>query len=101
MTILGLILAVNAVLHVLIVYRFGAKENVAFVVYAFVDAALALGVFFGAPYVLWATLILTAIGFVGQMMQLNKLKRDKTIDWAIAASDAATLLCTVYLLFAK
>ena len=34
MTILGLLLAVNAVLHVLIVYRFGAKENVPFLVFA-------------------------------------------------------------------
>ena len=101
MTILGLLLAVNAVLHVLIVYRFGAKENVAFLVFAVIDAALAIGVFLGAPYILWLTLIPTAIGLVGQTVQLNRLKRDKTIDWAIEAADAATLLWTLYLLFAK
>ena len=97
-TILGLLLAVNAALHVLIVYRYGVKENIAFLVYAFIDAALAIGVFLAAPYVLWLTLILTAIGFVGQIVNLNRLKREKTIDWAIAAADAATLLCTLYLL---
>ncbi len=101
MTILGLLLAINAMLHALIVYRFGAKENVAFLVYAVIYAALAIGVFLGAPYVLWLTLVLAAIGFVGQLVTLNRLKRDKTLDWAIAAADAATLLCTLYLLFAK
>jgi hypothetical protein len=101
MIILGLLLAVNAVLHVLIVYRFGAKENVPFLVFAVIYAALAIGVFLGAPYILWLTLIPTAIGLVGQTVTLNRLKRDKTIDWAIEAADAATLLCTLYLLFAK
>ncbi len=53
------------------------------------------------PYILWATLIPTAIGFVGQIVQLGRLKRDKTIDWVIVAADAAILVCTLYLLFAK
>ena len=101
MTILGLLLAVNAVLHVLIISRFGLKENISFLVYALIDAALAVGVFLGLPHVLWVTLILTAIGFVGQLVTLKRLTRDKTIDWAIATADAATLLCTLYLLFAK
>jgi hypothetical protein len=101
MTVLALLLAINAVLHVVIVSRFGLKENVAFLVYAVIDAALAVGVFLGLPHVLWVTLILTAIGFVGQLVTLKRLTRDKTIDWAVAAADAATLVCTLYLLFAK
>ncbi len=101
MTILALLLAVNAVLHVLIISRFGLKGNISFLVYALIDAALAVGVFLDLPHVLWVTLILTAIGFVGQLVTLKRLTRDKTIDWAIAAADAATLLCTLYLLFAK
>ncbi len=101
MSILGLLLAINAVLHALIVYRFGAKENVAFVVWAVFDSALAIGVFLGAPYILLLILVPTAIGFVGQAVQLNRLKRDKTIDWVIFAADASILVFTLYFLFAK
>ena len=94
MTILALVLAVNAVLHVLVLSRFGLKGNIGFLVYAIIYAALAVGVFLGGPHVLWVTLVLGAIGFLGQLVQLKRDTRDKTLDWAVAAADAATLLCT-------
>ena len=38
MTLLALLLAIDAALHALLVYRFGIKENMSFFVYVFVDA---------------------------------------------------------------
>ena len=49
MTLLALLLAIDAALHALFVYRFGIKENMSFFVYVFVDAALALAVFLNLP----------------------------------------------------
>ena len=64
-TLLALLLAIDAALHALFVYRFGIKENMSFFVYVFVDAALALAVFLNLPYVLWPALILSVMDLSG------------------------------------
>src|SRR6267378_762250 len=63
MTLLAFLLAVDAVLHGLLVYRFGIKENMKFFAYVFIYAALAVAVFLNLPYVLWPALVLSVIGF--------------------------------------
>ena len=79
MMILAAMLAVDAVLHALVIYRYGVGQaNVPFLVFIFVDAALALAVFFAVPYALWATLILSAFGLVGLTVTFNKPQREKT-----------------------
>ena len=59
MTLLALLLAINAVLHAAVVIRFGARNNAPYVLFAFVYAALAVAVFLLVPYVLWAVLVLS------------------------------------------
>jgi hypothetical protein len=44
MTLLALLLAIDAALHALLVYSFGIKENMSFFVYVFIYAALAVAV---------------------------------------------------------
>ena len=95
------ILAVNAILHGIVVARFGVRgNNEPFLVFALVDAALAVAVYLSVPYALWAVLILSIIGIVGLSVTFNKPVRDKTFDKMIWVLDAATILCAGYLLFA-
>jgi hypothetical protein len=48
-----LLVGLLAVLHALLIARFGTKGNEPFLIFAAVDAALALAVYFAVPYVLW------------------------------------------------
>jgi hypothetical protein len=101
MTLLALLLAIDAALHALLVYRFGIKENMSFFVYVFIYAALALAVFLNLPYMLWPALIFSAIGFVGLTVRFNQPQRDKTIDKSIWVADLAAIICAIYLLFVR
>jgi hypothetical protein len=64
------LLVLDAMLHRYLVYRFGAQQNIAFLLFALVYAALALAVlgllgsFFSLCAVLWVTLGLTAVGLI-------------------------------------
>ena len=49
-----------------------------FLIFAFVDVALAIAVFFVVPYALWATLALSAFGLVGLTVTFNKPDREKS-----------------------
>jgi hypothetical protein len=99
MTVLALLLLVDAALHAFVIYRFGTKENTPFLVYAVIDLALAIWVFFSWPFALWATLILSVIGIVGLTVTFSKPQREKTLDYAIWVVDALIVLGAVYLLF--
>ncbi len=101
MTFLALLLAIDAALHALLVYRFGIKENMSFFVYVFIDAALAVAVLLHLPYVLWPALVLSVIGFVGLTVRFNQPQRDKTIDKGIWVADLAAIVCAIYLLFVR
>ena len=94
------ILAVNAILHGIVVARFGVRgNNEPFLVFALVDAALAVAVYLSVPYALWAVLILSIIGIVGLSVTFNKPVRDKTFDKMIWVLDAVTILCAGLVLF--
>ena len=99
---LALLLALDAILHAAVIFRFGTqdKANIPFLVFIFVDAILAIVVFLAVPYALWATLILSAIGLIGLTVTFSKPQRDRTLDKVIWVVDAVIVLYTIYLLFA-
>lgn len=102
MLLLALLLAVDAILHGVVIYRFGTgdRANVPFLIFAAIDALLAVAVFFAVPYAVWLTLILSAIGLVGLTVTFNKPQRaDKTLDRVIQVVDAVIVLVALYLLF--
>jgi len=99
LTVLALVLAIDAALHALLVYRFGIKGNISFLVYVFIYAALAVAVLLQLPYALWLALVLSVIGFVALTVTFNQPQRDKTIDKGIWVADLAAIVCAIYLLF--
>jgi hypothetical protein len=101
MPLLAALLALNAVLHALVIVKFGTedKANLPFLVFTFVNAILAVVVFLQLPYVLWATLLLSAFGFVGLTLTFNKPQHEKTIDRAIWVVDLAVVIAAAYLLY--
>ena len=100
MTILALLLLVDAALHAFVIVRYGTGDsNMPFLIFAVIDLVLAVAVFLAWPYALWATLILSVIGIVGLTVTFNKPQRAKTLDTVIWAVDAAIVLVAIYLLF--
>jgi hypothetical protein len=101
MPLLAALLALNAVLHALVIVKFGTedKANLPFLVFTFVNAILAVVVFLQLPYALWATLLLSAFGFVGLTLTFNKPQHEKTIDRAIWVVDLAVVIAAAYLLY--
>ena len=72
------LLVLDAMLHRYLVYRFGAQQNIAFLLFALVYAALALAVlgllgsfFSSVCAVLWVTLGLTAVGLIRLTITFN------------------------------
>ncbi len=101
MQLLAALLALNAVLHALVIIKYGLndKANVPFLVFTFVNAILAVIVFLQLPYALWATLLLSAFGFIGLTVTFNKPQHEKTIDKAIWVVDLVVVIGAAYLLF--
>ena len=97
MTILALLLLVDAAAHAYVIYRFGTNENMPFLIFAVIDLALAIAVFFAVPYALWATLVLSVVGILGLTVTFNKPQREKTLDYIIWVLDAAVILVAIYL----
>ncbi len=98
--ILVALLVLDTLLHALVIARFGVRGNEPFLIFAFVDAALAIMVYFAVPYALWATLALSLFGIIGLTITFRKVPRDKTVDRVIWVVDAAIILSAAYLLFA-
>jgi len=97
--LLAALLVLDAALHAGVIARFGVKGNEPFLIFAIIDAALAVAVYLAVPYSLWATLALTLFGIAGLTVTFNKVPRDKTLDRVIWAVDAAIILAAIYLLF--
>ena len=101
MSLLLTLLTTNAIVHGIVVARFGVRNNnQPFLIFAIVYAALAIAVYLSVPYALWAVLLLAVIGILGLSITFNKPVRDKTLDKIIWLLDAAVILYTAYLLFA-
>lgn len=102
MSLLLALLVANVILHAIVVARFGVRNhNQPFLIFAFVYAALAIAVALSIPYALSAVLILALIGIIGLTVTFNRPVREKTLDKVIWLFDAATILCTGFLLFAR
>ena len=100
MTVLALLLLVDAAAHAFVVYRYGTGDNnMPFAIFAVVDLVLAIAVYFAWPYALWATLILSVVGLIGLTVTFNKPQREKTLDYIIWIVDALIVLGSIYLLF--
>ena len=101
MSLLLTLLTTNAVVHGIVVARFGLRNNnQPFLIFAIVYAALAIAVYLSVPYALWVVLLLAVIGILGLSLTFNKPVRDKTLDKLIWLLDATVILYTAYLLFA-
>ena len=98
MVLLSLLLLANAVLHGVIVGRFGIKQNVPPAVFGLLYAALALAVFSGWPHGALATVVVTVVGLVGLALNFSKLQHDTTVEKIIFVVGAAILACAAYLL---
>ena len=99
MILLGLLLVLDALLHAVLIARFGTGQNAPFLVFAVIYAALAVAVFMVLPYSLWATLVLSSVGLVGLTVTFNKPQREKGLDRVIWVVDALIMLDSLYLLF--
>lgn len=101
MSLLLTLLTTNAIVHGIVVARFGVRNNnQPFLLFAIVYAALAIAVYLSVPYALWIMLLLAVIGILGLSITFNKPVRDKTLDKIIWLLDATVILYTAYLLFA-
>lgn len=99
--LLAAMLAAGAILHGVIIVRFGVKGNEPPLIFGVIYAALAIVVFFAVPYALWATLLLTVVGIVALTVAFKTIPHDKTIERVIWGLDAAIILFAGYLLFVR
>ena len=98
MAFLSLLLLVNAVLHGVIVVRFGIKGNEPPAVFGLLYAALALAVFLGWAHGTLATLIATTVGLIGLAVNFRKLQHDTTAEKIIFVVGVAIIAGAAYLL---
>jgi hypothetical protein len=98
MMLLALLLLANAVLHGIIVGRFGIKGNEPPAVFGGLYAGLSLAVFFGWAHALVAALIVTVVGLVGLAVNFKKLAHDPAVEKVIFGV-GATILAAVALLY--
>ena len=101
MTLLGLLLLGNAVLHGVIVGRFGLKGNAPPAVFGILYAGLALAVFGGWARAPLVALVVTAVGVLGLSLNFKKLQHDSTIEKIILVVGAAILACAAYPLLVR
>ena len=101
MTLLGLLLVCNVVLHGVIIRRFGFKGNEPPAVFGLLYAALALAVFRDWDHAVLATLVVTAVGLVGLALNFRKLQHETTAEKIILVVGAATIANAAYLLFLR
>ena len=101
MTILGLLLLSNAVLHGVIIGRFGIKGNVPPAVFGVLYAALALVVFRGWDHAVLATLVVTAVGLLGLALSFKNIQHETTVEKIVFGVGAATIANAAYLLFLR
>ncbi len=98
MTLLSLLLVLNAALHGLIVWRFGIRGNEPPAVFGLIYAALALAVFSGWFYGIVSTLVVTTVGLAGLTLNFRKLRHDTTIEKIIILLGLAIIAYASHLL---
>jgi hypothetical protein len=98
MALLGLLLLSNAVLHGVIIGRFGIKGNEPPALFGILYAGLALAVFRDWDPAVLATLVVTAVGLVGLALNFKKLQHETTVEKIIFVVGSATIVVAAYLL---
>lgn len=101
MTILGLLLLGNAVLHGVIIGRFGIKGNEPPAVFGLLYAALAFAAFRDWDYAVLAALVVTAVGMLGLALNFKKLQHDTTVERIVFVVGSATIAFAAYLLVVR
>ena len=101
MALLGLLLLCNAVLHGVIIGRFGIKGNEPPAVFGILYAGLALAVFRDWDYAVPATLAVTAVGLVGLALNFKKLQHDTTVEKIVFVVGSVTIATAAYLLLSQ
>jgi hypothetical protein len=101
MTLLTLLLLTNAVLHGVIIGRFGIKGNEPPAVFGLVYAGLALIAFRDWAHAPLAVLIVTAVGLLGLAVNFKKLQHETTVEKIIFVVGGALLACAAYLLLVR
>ena len=101
MMLLTLLLVLNAVLHGVIVGRFGIKGNEPPALFGLIYAALAIAVYLGWSYGTIATLVVTAVGLLGLAVNFKKLQHETTVEKIIFVVGAAILAWAGYLLWGR
>lgn len=101
MTLLGLLLLANAVLHAVIVGRFGIKGNQPPMVFGVLYAGLALALLLGWAQAPLAALAVTTVGLIGLALNFRKLQHDTTVEKIIFVVGAATLGCGACVLLVR
>lgn len=101
MTLLSLLLLTDAVLHGVIIGRFGIKGNEPPAVFGLVYAGLALAAFSGWAHAPLAVLIVSAVGLLGLAVNFKKLQHEKTVEKIIFVVGAAVIASAAYQLFVR
>ena len=101
MTLLSLLLLGNAVLHGVIVGRFGIKGNAPPAVFGILYAGLALAAFRGWAHAALAALVVTTVGLVGLALNFRKLQHDTTVEKIIFVVGAAIVAYATYRLLVR
>ena len=99
--LLAFLLAVDAILHGVIIARFGVKGNEPPFVFGLVYAALAVAVFLAVPYALWAALVVTLVGLVGLTLAYKSIPHEKTVERVIWVLNVVIILVACVVLFAQ
>ncbi|MBA3909573.1 MAG: hypothetical protein C0524_06720 [Rhodobacter sp.] len=100
-TLLAILLAVDAILHGVIIARFGVKGNEPPLVFGLAYAALTVAIFLGIPYALWAVLFVTLVGLVGLTVAYKNISHEKTVERVIWVLNVVIILFASFILFAR
>ena len=98
MTLLAVLLVVNAVLHGVIVGRFGFGGNEPPAVFAILYGALAVAVVVGWTGALLVTLVVTTLGLLGLAVNFRKLQHEPSVEKMIFVVGAAILASATYVI---
>lgn len=101
MTLLTLSLLVNAVLHGIIIGRFGIRGNEPPALFGVAYAGLSLAAFLGWAHAPLAALIVTTVGLVGLAANFKKLQHDTTVEKFVFVVGAATVAYVGYSFLAR
>jgi len=99
--LLGLMLLANAVLHGIIIGRFGIKGNEPPAVFGVVYAALALAALLGWTPATLAVLFVTTVGLLGLAVNFKKLQHETSVEKIIFVVGGSILACAGYLVVVR